>query len=390
MKQGLLVTAVIAILLSFASASPVEAQNKLEPGPEPYAGLPLCLPDAYLNDPLDCLPLGPSVMLTDLAEKGILYPFLALPAATPEPELTRVPVNYAKINVEYPEQAPVFSSLDEAVDGSNPKRYMSPGRFLYVTYTNRVDVNNGYYVQLSSGEWMRASPIGGYSTYQGLVFRHTPHNDFGWIFEETRPRRAPAYDAPELERSLPRATVVQVYDVVEVNNTEWFMIGLNEWVERRYIRRVVVDTTPPAGVDNNRWIEINLHEQTLSVYENGELVFATLTTTGLDPFFTQPGLFKIYEMKERETMRGSFEVDRSDYYYLEDVPWTMYYDQARAMHGAYWHALFGSPQSHGCVNLSIGDSRWLFDWAKVGDWVYVWDPSGKTPTDPKLYTEGGA
>ncbi|WP_298005425.1 L,D-transpeptidase, partial [Anaerolinea sp.] len=85
-----------------------------------------------------------------------------------------------------------------------------------------------------------------------------------------------------------------------------------------------------------------------------------------------------------------FEADRSDFYYLEDVPWTMYFDQARALHGAYWRAWYGFPGTHGCVNLSIGDSAWLFQWAKEGDWVYVWDPSGQTPTDPSLYTQGGA
>ena len=50
----------------------------------------------------------------------------------------------------------------------------------------------------------------------------------------------------------------------------------------------------------------------------------------------------------------------------------------------------GFPQSHGCVNLTVGDSRWIFDWAQEGDWVYVWDPSGKTPVDPNAYTQGGA
>ncbi len=89
-------------------------------------------------------------------------------------------------------------------------------------------------------------------------------------------------------------------------------------------------------------------------------------------------------------MRGAFEADRSDFYYLESVPWTMYYDQARALHGAYWRTRYGFPQSHGCVNLSPGDAHWLFNWAKEGDWVHVWDPSGKTPTDPKYYSDGGA
>jgi lipoprotein-anchoring transpeptidase ErfK/SrfK len=89
-------------------------------------------------------------------------------------------------------------------------------------------------------------------------------------------------------------------------------------------------------------------------------------------------------------MSGSFEVDRSDYYYLDDVPWAVYYDEARAIHGTYWHTYFGYPQSHGCVNLTIGDAKVVYDWVNVGDWVYVWDPSGATPTDPEFYTTGGA
>ena len=84
------------------------------------------------------------------------------------------------------------------------------------------------------------------------------------------------------------------------------------------------------------------------------------------------------------------ERNTSNFYYLENVPWTMYFDKARALHGAYWRARMGYPQSHGCVNLTPGDAHWLFDWAKIGDWVYVHDPSGQTPTDPSFYGNGGA
>ena len=87
-------------------------------------------------------------------------------------------------------------------------------------------------------------------------------------------------------------------------------------------------------------------------------------------------------------MSGATTADRSDYYYLEDVPWTMYFDEKRALHGAYWHNGFGYARSHGCVNLSVGDSRWLYDWANLGDIVYVFDPSGRTPEDPSLYGAG--
>ena len=87
--------------------------------------------------------------------------------------------------------------------------------------------------------------------------------------------------------------------------------------------------------------EVNLYEQTLSVYDQNQLVFATLIATGAEPYFTQPGLHQIYLKKELETMTGAFEADKSDYYYLADVPWTMYYDGARALHGAYWRAVYG-------------------------------------------------
>ena len=80
--------------------------------------------------------------------------------------------------------------------------------------------------------------------------------------------------------------------------------------------------------------------------------------------------------------------DPADFYYLDNVPWTMYFDKARALHGAYWRTRFGYPQSHGCVNLSVGDSHWLFNWAHEGDFVYVPDPSGLTPTDPALIRLG--
>ena len=191
-------------------------------------------------------------------------------------------------------------------------------------------------------------------------------------------------------RNFPRNTVVQVYDSVEAEGTTWYMIGIGKWVDRRAIRVVYPHTDAPEGVENGRWIEVNLYEQTLCVYENNQLKFATLVATGYDPYYTQPGLFQVREKIDYETMTGAFAAGKTDYYLLEDVPWTIYYDGPRALHGAYWRALFGYEQSHGCVNLSVGDAHWLFDWSDIGDWVYVWDPSGETPTDPSFYTVNAA
>jgi hypothetical protein len=222
----------------------------------------------------------------------------------------------------------------------------------------------------------------------GLVFENTPTSNFGWIVDLAYVRPRPDINAQPVGEPLVRETIVNVYDEVEAQGTRWYMIGINQWVERIKIRVMYPHSEPPEGVDNDRWIEINLEEQTLAVYEDARMVFATLIATGYEPYYTQPGLFQIYDMHEVNTMQGSFADGKTDFYFLENVPWTLYYDGARAIHGAYWRTYFGYEQSHGCVNLSVGDSRWVYEWAEIDDWVYVYDPSGRTPTDPAFYREG--
>ena len=385
--QKFLFLAFIVSLTALPNA--VKAQSEVVTPEEPYSGDVLCIPDIYLIEQDECLPLGPSAVLTEYAAKGITFPLPSLPATSPSPALNDLEVKYAKINIDDLEPAMIFPSLDAAVSGNGAGRSIPGGKTRYIAYTGRADVNGGHYLQIEGGEWMRASPAD-YQTFQGLEFSSNPENNFGWIVADVKPRYAPSYQAAEYEKTLPRETVIQVFDVVDADGMQWFMIGMNKWVDRINIRQIVFNPTPPEGVDNGRWVEINLYEQTLAVYENGNLLFATWIATGADPYFTQPGLFQIYDKKPLDTMTGAFEADRSDFYYLESVPWTMYFDQSRALHGAYWHAWFGYPQSHGCVNLSVGDSHWLYDWANVGDYIYVWDPTGLTPTDPELYTQGGA
>ena len=65
-----------------------------------------------------------------------------------------------------------------------------------------------------------------------------------------------------------------------MDGADWNMIGLDQWVEARKVAQVVVNTTPPQGVTNERWIEVNLAEQTLAVYQQRELIFATVIASG--------------------------------------------------------------------------------------------------------------
>jgi len=350
----------------------------------------ICLPGIYRTLPADCTPAGPSLALTSMAHIGLYYPERPLPVVEPDPELSRMPTTYI---TTHREAVPLFDSLSSA-SSMSPSQTLGPG-MKYLSIDQRLEQDNVVYYHLTSGAWVEGGSAGtGCCIYagrfQGLLFSRTPTSDFGWFVDTGWSRSAPSNTSPANLHNYYQESVVPVYDTRQSGDTQWLMIGPDEWIEKRFIKKVSVNATPPEGSNGERWIEVNLAEQTLAVYEQRQLVFATLIASGVDPFFTRPGLFQIQQKKELETMSGSFEADRSDFYYLEDVPWTMYYDQNRALHGAYWRTIFGYPQSHGCINLSPGDAHWLFDWAKEGDWVYVWDPSGATPTDPDNYGPGGA
>ncbi len=47
---------------------------------------------------------------------------------------------------------------------------------------------------------------------------------------------------------------------------------------------------------------------------------------------------------------------------LRDVPWIQYFASGYALHGAYWHDVFGIARSHGCINLAPIDARYVFNW----------------------------
>jgi hypothetical protein len=387
---------IVLILLLAAESSKVSAglMESQQPATSSFSKTGdnpvVCLPGIYLTLPADCTPAGPSLFLTSMAHLGLFFPERPLPSKLPDPELSKMPATYI---TTHDESVPLFDSLSSA-SAMSPSQTLSPG-MKYLSIDQRLEQDNIVYYHLTSGAWVEGGSAGtGCCIYagrfQGLLFSKTPSSDFGWFVDEGWSRLAPSSSSPANLYHYYRENVVPIYDIRQSGDLQWLMIGPEEWIEKRFVKMVTVNITPPSGSNTDRWIEVNLAEQTLAVYDHHQLVFATLIASGVDPFFTRPGLFQIQQKKELETMSGAFEADRSDFYYLEDVPWTMYYDQNRALHGAYWRTIFGYPQSHGCINLSPGDAHWLFDWAMEGDWVYVWDPSGNTPTEPDYYGPGGA
>ena len=249
----------------------------------------------------------------------------------------------------------------------------------YVAMVNQATSGDRTFVQLQSGGWVEATPFYSWPQWQGLEFFATPESDFGWTIDFTHSYNGPSFASGNSGVDYAKYDYFPVYNVVEAEGYEWFQVSPTEWIPSLKARQVVVDTSTPPEVEGGRWINIDLHNQTLAVYDNYELVFASLVATGAGELYSDPGTYRVYEMKELDVMQGSYTSDRSDFYYLEAVPWQIYYNHAQAIHGIYWPAMLGFPQSHGCVNMFPGDAHWLYMWTQVGDYVYVHDPSGKTP-----------
>ncbi|WP_013322333.1 L,D-transpeptidase [Gloeothece verrucosa] len=116
----------------------------------------------------------------------------------------------------------------------------------------------------------------------------------------------------------------------------------------------------------NRWIEIDLSSQRLIAWEGKKPVYAVIVSTGKKETPTLPGVFNVKIMRSLDRMRGPD-------YDVPNVPYAMYYQGGYAIHGAYWHNKFGTPVSHGCINVAVDHAEWLYKWSSIGTPVVIHD-----------------
>jgi hypothetical protein len=173
---------------------------------------------------------------------------------------------------------------------------------------------------------------------------------------------------------------VNIFGQVEEDGWIWYMVGPNQWIEQRVIA-IAKRTERPEGV-SGRWLAVDLYEQTLVAYENDTAVFATLVSTGLPNWDTNEGVFEVWARTASDRMSGATGAPEA--YSLQSVPWVMYFDDAISLHGTYWHDGFGYRHSHGCVNLSISDARYVFEWTEQAPP----DEDGEIVTQVYVYASG--
>lgn len=136
--------------------------------------------------------------------------------------------------------------------------------------------------------------------------------------------------------------------------------------EDQIVRIDPAEKMPSWATAGQKWIDVSILKQSLVAYEGTKPVYVTLVSTGADGLgdpkkthSTIQGVFRIHTKHVSVTMDGDEVGDEFD---LRDVPFAQYFTEGYALHAAYWHDDFGTPRSHGCVNLAPRDAAWLFEW----------------------------
>lgn len=256
------------------------------------------------------------------------------------------------------------------VTHESPNMYAAPGGHVVrqmpagFNFVRAVDTSVEGWVQIESGEWMSTEDIRDYqpSRFTGVQPLNGLKYPFAWVLGDLMTVPQPgAPQSMETGRYAARYELVNIFaEAKDENGWSWFMVGPDEWIEQRSLA-IAKRTERPEGV-SGRWVAIDLYEQTLVAYEDDVPVFATLVSSGLPGWDTNEGVFQVWAHIARDGMSGA--TGAPDAYALQSVPWVMYFDNDISLHGTYWHDGFGYRHSHGCVNLSISDARFVFDWMR--------------------------
>ena len=267
-----------------------------------------------------------------------------------------------------PQAVNTYAEPGGTINGSIPEG------FNFVNVVNQVEG----WIQSEDGDWISMSD--GYyvptSEFVGVTLDETWSLPFGWILDTTGiyASSVPGGD-PDSETGLVPLHYERFNIYTEALDSEgwtWYLVGPNQWVKQVYMT-VIKPVERPENV-SGRWVAVDLFEQSLVAYEGHRPVFATLISTGLAGTETNRGVFEVWARLERDGMSGATGAPNA--YALQSVPWVQYFDDSISLHGTYWHDTFGYRRSRGCVNLSISDARWVYDFfnpiADAGQPAYVY------------------
>lgn len=247
----------------------------------------------------------------------------------------------------------------------------------------------------AEGEWIPGY-VDGYSGWVSGAFLRVPTYTTGgdtgdvsnwdlsvWsgvALSETNIRAEPT-TASATVAEIPYGEPVTVVDwvrgeeVVE-NSYIWAQLSDGNYAFARNVGRsapVAPMPLPDSAPWEGRWVDIQLTQQLMVAYEGRTPVRTIVVTTGMPGWETPTGLYYVNARVENETMTSG-AIGAEYYYKLENVLYTQYFtDRGHAFHYAWWRTpeTIGRPGSHGCINMLLEDSEFMWNWATYGTPVFI-------------------
>ncbi|MCY4465757.1 MAG: L,D-transpeptidase [Chloroflexi bacterium] len=284
---------------------------------------------------------------------------LDMMAAFPRPVLERAPLDAYSLSVFSFWRVKSHARLYAAPDGELVGQ-MAAG----FNFVRAIDTSLPGWIQGADGFWLRRedAELARASSLRGFLLPADWRHPFAIILDKTGIYASLEPGGP---RSPESGYVTRRYELVNIfaraedaDGHRWYLVGPRRWLRQEFVAKFA-PIERPQGIAG-RWMAVDLYEQTLIAYEDDAPVFATIVSSGLPNWSTREGIFTIWARLQNDSMRGA--TGAPDAYALEQVPWVMYFDGDISLHGSYWHDDFGYRRSHGCVNLSISDARWLYQW----------------------------
>ncbi|MBF6978815.1 L,D-transpeptidase/peptidoglycan binding protein [Aerococcaceae bacterium zg-BR22] len=104
----------------------------------------------------------------------------------------------------------------------------------------------------------------------------------------------------------------------------------------------------------NSYVEVDIANQMMFIYIDGEMVLNTPVVTGIVGSSTVPGAYQVWNMESPSVLRGFNPITNKEYQQPVSY-WIAFDDQAQGIHDASWQPTFGgqaylSNGSLGCVN----------------------------------------
>ena len=225
-----------------------------------------------------------------------------------------------------------------------------------------VDIGGTDYVKTSVG-WVATSDVTKFrpSTFAGLDLVATPPPSwpFAWVYAANRKKVVARTDAA---KKAPKGATFDHRAIVPVleERDGFVRVAVGQWIDRKSLRVARTRPRPAIADAHARWIDLDRDEQVMIAYDGDTPVFATLFSSGRRKADTPPAIYRIRSKSALTKM--SAEEQESSFYEVSEVPWATRFRSGLYFHAAYWHDRFGQVNSHGCVNLSALDAKWVYDW----------------------------